>query len=98
MENLRGRRQSMKKLICVLLLSVFFLCSCELPGEGYIAKAELIYRVGALEEMLIPYYRFYVLLPDMDRDNGLHCYGAYYVPAVAEEYIANMPVYDGRFN
>ncbi len=26
----------MKKLICVLLLSVFFLCSCKLPGEGYI--------------------------------------------------------------
>lgn len=49
-------------------------------------------------ELLIPYYRFYVLLPDMKQDNGLQTYGAYYVPAITDEYISNMPVYDGHFN
>lgn len=69
-----------------------------MPGEEYIAKVELVYRTGRLEEMLMPYYRFYVLLPDMERDDGLKTYGAYYVPAVADEYVDNMPVYDGHFN
>lgn len=72
------------------------------PGEEYIGKVELVYRTGRLEEVLLPYYRFYVLLPDtMSRsaaEHGLQTYGAYYVPAIAEEYIANMPTYDGRFN
>lgn len=68
-----------------------------MPGKEYIAKVELMYRTGRLEEMLIPYYRFYVFLPD-ESENGLKTYGAYYVPAIAEEYIENMPVYDGRFN
>ena len=48
------------------------------------------------------YYRFYVLLPESvygaDDEEGLKTYGAYYVPAVAEEYIADMPIYDGDFN
>ena len=51
--------------------------------------------------MLQPYYRFYVLLSDEyapDTDNGLKTYAAYYVPAIADEYIAGMPTYDGRFN
>ncbi len=70
----------------------------DMPGKEYIVKVELIYRTGRLEEMLIPYYRFYVLLPEEARDNGLQSYGAYYVPAIADEYVENMPVYDGRFN
>ena len=72
------------------------------PGEEYIGKVELVYRSGRLEEVLLPYYRFYVLLPDTMNssaaEQGLHTYGAYYVPAIAEEYIANMPTYDGSFN
>ena len=68
------------------------------PGKKWIGQAELIYRTGRLEEMLLPYYRFHVLLPDECMDNGLKNYGAYYVPAIAEEYIANMPIYDGRFD
>ena len=68
-------------------------------GEEYIGKIELVYRTGRLEEVLLPYYRFYVLLPDMSfADNGLKIYGAYYVPAIADEYIVNMPTYDGSFN
>ncbi|MGN1307933.1 MAG: hypothetical protein ACI4V3_09720 [Faecousia sp.] len=71
-------------------------------GEEDIGKVELVYRTGRLEEVLLPYYRFYVLLPDTMNSSaaaqGLQTYGVYYVPAIAEEYIANMPTYDGSFN
>lgn len=70
----------------------------ELPGLEYVAKAELIYRTGGTEQYFMPYYRFYVELPDMEMENGLKTYGAYYVPAVEGKYISNMPVWDGRFN
>ncbi|MGI6004981.1 MAG: hypothetical protein ACOX88_06160 [Christensenellales bacterium] len=68
----------------------------ELPGLEYVAKVELIYRTGGTEQFFMPYYRFYIELPDMERENGLKTYGAYYVPAVEGEYISNMPVWDGR--
>lgn len=42
---------------------------------------ELIYRTGEHEECFMPYYRFYVELPEDERENGLKTYGAYYVPA-----------------
>ena len=61
-------------------------------------KAELIYRTGEYEEYYMPYYRFYVELPEEERENGLKTYGAYYVPAVESSYIYNMPVWDGSFN
>lgn len=68
-------------------------------GEEYIGKVELVYRTGRLEEILLPYYRFYVLLTDAGSEtadeNGLKTYGAYYVPAIADKYIVNLPVYDG---
>lgn len=67
-------------------------------NKSSIGKVELVYRTGRLEEVLLPYYRFYVLLPDEAVQNGLKCYGVYYVPAIADEYIANMPIYDGHFN
>ncbi len=56
-------------------------------GEEYIAKVELCYRPGSMEEYLLPYYRFYVELQDMDEEqmtfaNGLKTYGIYYVPAI----------------
>lgn len=70
---------------------------CEMPGMEYVKKVELIYRTGGHEEYIMPYYRFYVELPEMERD-GLKTYGAYYVPAVAGEYISNMPTWDGSFN
>ena len=59
----------------------------EFPGEEYIKKVELIYRKSHTEENLMPYYRFYVELPDMKMDNGLKTFGAFYVPAVKAEYI-----------
>ena len=73
------------------------------PGADSIVKTDLVYREGPLEEYLLPYYRFYVALPEMEAEigqlkEGLHIYGAFYVPAVPEEYIADLSVYDGHFN
>lgn len=70
----------------------------EMPGEEYLAKTELIYRTGNGETYFMPYYRFYVEVPQLERDNGLKTFGAYYVPAVSQEYITEMPVWDGCFN
>lgn len=71
----------------------------ELPGEGYIAKTELIYRTGESEKYFMPYYRFYVEIPEEGMiGDGMKTYGAYYVPAVESTYISNMPVWDGGFN
>ena len=70
------------------------------PGEDYIAKAELVYRTGELEKCYMPYYRFYVEIPEEEGTalEGAKTYGAYYVPAVESKYISNMPVWDGGFN
>lgn len=70
----------------------------ETPKLEYSAKVELIYRTDATEQYFMPYYRFYVELPNIQRGNGLKTYGAYYVPAVKGEYISNMPIWDGGFN
>lgn len=70
----------------------------EMPGKEYIKKAELAYRTSNLNEMFMPYYRFYVELPSEEVENGLKNFGMYYVPAVDQEYIKNMPVWDGSFN
>lgn len=72
------------------------------PGEEWIGKVELVYRTGRGEELLLPYYRFYVQLPDTvnqaAEEKGLKNYGVYYVPAIAEAYLTNMPLYDGHYN
>lgn len=74
----------------------------DMPGEEYIAKVELMYRNSRLEEVCLPYYRFFVELPDDENPNaqklGLKTFGAYYVPAIASEYIGNAEIYHGQFN
>lgn len=70
----------------------------EIEDETLIKKEELVYRSSALEKTLMPYYRFYVELPEMRRENGPTDFGAYYVPAVRPEYISNMPLWDGEIN
>lgn len=70
----------------------------EIPGEASIGKVELVYRVGEREKYYMPFYRFYVELPEAAMDDGLKAYGAYYVPAVESDYISDMPVWDGSFN
>lgn len=64
-------------------------------------KCELIYRTSHLDEIFMPYYRFYIELEGFGNKGdelGLKDFGAFYVPAVEEQYISNMPVWDGRFN
>ena len=70
----------------------------EMPGLEYVDKVELIYRRGVWEKYFMPYYRFYIELPEEEQENGLKTYGAYYVPAVDGTYISNMPTWDGSFN
>lgn len=75
----------------------------QMPGEQFLAKVELVYRTGPKEELLLPYYRFYMELQDADgwqmtQDNGLKTYGAYYVPAIQDAYISNLSTYNGHFN
>lgn len=69
----------------------------ELPGANSVVKVELVYRTGDWEAYYMPYYRFYVELPERTQE-GMKWYGAYYVPAVESRYISNMPLWDGRFN
>ena len=69
------------------------------PGEDAIAKVELVYRNSTGDAYYMPYYRFYVEVPPQDNaTTNLKTYGAYYVPAVAGEYLTNMPSWDGSFN
>lgn len=68
------------------------------PGEAHIAKVELIYRDSHYDEYFMPWYRFYVEVPDMAQDNGLKTFGAYYVPAVDGQFLTGMPVWEGQFN
>lgn len=68
-----------------------------MPGKECIVKTELIYRTSPHDAIYLPYYRFYVEIPEAER-NGLKTYGAYYVPAVEGKYIENMPLWEGSFN
>lgn len=83
-----------------LLLAGSYITNCgyEMPGVECVADVELVYRSSAYDEYFMPYYRFYVELPQLEREDALKTYAAYYVPAVAGEYISDMPVWDGSFN
>ena len=73
-------------------------CGWEMPGEAYIRKVELVYRTGEYDEYFMPYYRFYVELLEEAPVEGCMHLAAYYVPAVAEEYLAPLSTWDGRVN
>lgn len=68
------------------------------PQAELTARVELVYRHSRMDEYYMPYYRFYIELPEGALDNGLRDFGAFYVPAVKGEYLTNMPVWDGGFN
>lgn len=73
----------------------------DMPSIEYVRKVELIYRSDKYDEYYIPYYKFYVEIEaegNVKETLGLNTYGAYYVPAVAPEYIDEMTVWDGHFN
>lgn len=69
----------------------------EMPGLEYVRKVELVYHSETYDAYFMPYYCFYVELPEKE-ENGLKTYGTYYVPAVRGDYISNMPTWNGDFN
>lgn len=55
-----------------------------------VEKVELIYRSGNINEVFMPFYRFYIKLPEIEGielAEGLNLYGIYYVPAVYDAYL-----------
>lgn len=75
----------------------------EVPGEEYVASVELLYSTGVMDEYFMPYYRFYVELPEERNANkeaqerGLLTYGIYYVPAVEEKYLDGKELWHFNF-
>lgn len=63
-----------------------------------ILVGKLVYRGGASEKYFMPYYRFHVELKDSEYMGEGYHYGAFYVPAVSEEYLSDLTVWDGHFN
>jgi len=65
----------------------------DVTDEKNIASVELVYRTDCTNAVFMPYYRFLVEAPPTQRekDTGLKDFGAYYVPAVDERYLTNMP-------
>ena len=63
----------------------------EFPGVDKIGKVELAYRTGEWNEYFMPYYCFYVEMPETEGQPGQKDYGLYCVPAVEGKYIADMP-------
>ena len=69
-------------------------------SEEMIAKEELVYRTENVNEIFMPYYRYYIELKEsgVEMADGLKLYGIYYVPAVSAEYLVDFPIWDGSFN
>lgn len=65
-------------------------------------KPSLFIGLPPWEKYYIPYYRFFVAEESTGNESlekqGFKCYCAYYVPAVEEKYIANMPLWNGALN
>lgn len=68
------------------------------PGIEYVKEIELVYRAGT-DAYYMPYYCFYVHIPDVSIGNGLlQEYAGFYVPAVHPKYIQELTVWDGYIN
>ena len=57
---------------------------------------ELSYKYSVLDEYTLPYYVFWVETGEIQF--GLKQYSPIYVPAIEEEYLSDIPTYDGSFN
>lgn len=68
-----------------------------MPEDAFPARVDLVYRNESSAQVFMPYYRFLIELPEMERD-GLKDYGTWYVPAVQSEYLDVLPMWDGSFN
>ena len=58
------------------------------PGEDRVKRVDLQYLARQTDRYFMPYYVFWVECDDGEQ--GV-CYRPYYVPAVADAYIAGMP-------
>ena len=77
----------------------YITASPEKPAEEKsIEKAELVYRSSSADKYIMPYYRFYLEIPTEWTEEGVKTYAAFYVPAIEESYISNMPLWNGGFN
>ncbi len=63
----------------------------EIPDPKNIAKVELVYRYPSWEEYLMPYYRYFVEVPEEQLENGLKLFITYDVPAINENYYTYSP-------
>lgn len=63
-----------------------------------VKKTELVYETSDYETYFLPYYQFYVELPEEEKENGMKTYGLYYVPAVNGRYLEVLPPSRGVFN
>ena len=81
-----------------LLLDGCYLTSVpyEIESEDCIKKTELFYRTAGSNDYYMPYYKFYVEIPELEREDGMKTYGAYYVPAVDGAYLSDMSVWNGN--
>lgn len=78
------------------------------PYDGFtaedIAAVELVYRTESYDPVYVPYYKFYVDITDAPERytaegmEDMKEYGAYYVPAIAAEYLTSLPLWDGHIN
>ena len=64
----------------------------DMQGAEYVSKVELIYRADIHDEYYIPFYKFYVYLPDdpTEVETGLKTYGIFYVPAIERQYYSGV--------
>lgn len=85
-----------------LLANMNYISSSPTPVDhNAIAHVELVYRMDERNEVFMPYYKFYSELSDTMFENqvgGISTYGVYYVPAVASEYLLELPKADIHFN
>ncbi|MBQ2756620.1 MAG: hypothetical protein IJF27_08105 [Oscillospiraceae bacterium] len=67
----------------------------EFPGKENIKKTELIYCTETRSTLFMPYYKFYVEMVKYGvEEQNLSCFVTFYVPAVEEKYIENMPLWE----
>lgn len=60
------------------------------------ARMELVYRVSESAEIYLPYYRFFVALPEEGAE--IPSFGTYYVPAIRPEHVSDLMLWDGSIN
>jgi hypothetical protein len=79
-----------------------YICQYDPAGEAEkivpddIKGVYLEYLYTVTEEYYLPYYVFYV--DDGEWDFGLHSYVQYFIPAIPDEYLEGITVYDGHIN